>query len=349
MRVGFDVSPLCCPHPRGVVRATEGLVGELERRGVLEVVRLAPEPGCSLRLWRQHTLPGRAAHEDLAGIHSPVSAFPLRGPGQRVQTVHELPWMHGAREGSDARHRIWASLGPARADAVLCPTEHVARQLRDYAILGAAWIHSCPWGVAPAFRGAPPSEDARRALLDRIGAGPDPIALCLGAVRPKKNLAALLRGMGERLARGGDRIQVVVAGESSPQLARDLELARELGVASWIRAPGAIDEADLPALLRASAVVPVLSTTEGFGLPVLEALACGAPVVVPRDSAPAEVAGEAGIAVDPADPATVADGLELALNADDALRGKMRARAEHLSWTRCAEQVEELWRELAAR
>ena len=93
-------------------------------------------------------------------------------------------------------------------------------------------------------------------------------------------------------------------------------------------------------------VVAVLSTSEGFAFPVLEAMACGTPVVVPRDSAQAELAGPLGIEVDPDDPASVAAGFSRALKEREALRGKLAERARAFSWDRCAVQVEDTWTEI---
>lgn len=347
MRIGFDVSPLQRPHPRGVVRVTAGLVEALERRGTIEVVRLEPRDGGSLRRWRATELPRLVRERKLDGIHSCVSAFAFRGPGARVQTIHELPWLHGAREGADLRHRIWAAAGPLFADAVLTGTEFVARDLRRRLLPGSAKIRVCPWGVGPPFQGESPAELVDEVALGKHRLPAGAFALALGAVRPKKNLAAVLHGMAELRRRGGPALQLVVTGGDTPQLRRDLGLVGRLGLARFVTTIDEIAEADLPSVLRLASAVPVLSLSEGFGLPVLEAIACATPVVVPRDSAQAEVAGGAGILVDPADPASVADGLARALLEREALRPKLLARAAELTWDRCAAQVESVWKEIA--
>ena len=91
----------------------------------------------------------------------------------------------------------------------------------------------------------------------------------------------------------------------------------------------------------------MLSHSEGFGLTALEALACGTPVLVPPGSAQAEVAGEVGNAVDPADPAAVASALLRAIDEREALRFSLPERARAFTWTACAERIESLWEELA--
>jgi glycosyltransferase involved in cell wall biosynthesis len=348
VKVGFDATPLVRPLPRGIVRAARGQLEALERRGRLEVVRLAPPPGASLRRWRGRELPHLARELALDGVHSFLSAFPLTARPKRVQTVHELPWLHGVAENADLRHRLWARLGPLRAHAVVCGTEHAARELRAYCLGGAQRVRVIPWGVGPEFAPDPPPGAVDEVLLERYRLGEVPFALCLDAVRPKKNLSAVLGGLAELRRGGGPELRVVVTGEDTPQLRRDLGLASRLGLAGAVKTVGAVDEADLPGLLRLASVVPVLSHSEGFGFPVIEALACGTPALVPAGSAQAEVAGAFGIAVDARSEADVARGLSLALEQREELRFELPARAAELSWDASAAKVETLWEELAA-
>jgi glycosyltransferase involved in cell wall biosynthesis len=347
MRIGFDVSPLHRPHPRGIERLVRGAMAALDSRGQLEIVRLAPDAAEDLRAWRQGTLPRLSRELELDGIHSFVSAFPWRGRGARVQTVHELPWRHGVRENAGLRHRAWALFGPLRADLVLCGSEFAARDLRRRILPGASKVRVCPWGVGSPFEAEPPAGTIDEAVLGRYRLSEDPLALCLGAVRAKKNLAAVLRGLAEVRRRNGPRIQLVVTGEDTPDLRRDLGLVAQLGLSRWVSTPGPIEERDLPSLLRLASAVPVLSKSEGFSFPVLEALASATPVIVARDSAQAELAGEVGIQVDPDDPSSVADGLVRAVEERELLRPLSSARASAFSWARCAGQLEQLWRELA--
>jgi alpha-1,3-rhamnosyl/mannosyltransferase len=349
VRVGFDVSPLVRPHPRGIVRVVRGLVEALERRARIEVVRLAPPPGAGVGRWRQSELARAVRAQGLAGIHSPLSAFALRGGGARVQTIHELPWRHGERENADLAHRLWAALGPCLADRVLTATEHAARDLRARLLPGAAKVVVCPWGVGPEFADEPPPGVVDEVVLGTYRLPESPLVLCLGAVRAKKNLAAAVEGLAELRRRGGPLAQLVVTGEETPQLRRDLGLVARLGLSRFVSTPGEIAEKDLPSLLRVASAVCVLSRSEGFGLPALEALACGTPVVVARDSAQAEVAGPFAIEVDPADPASVATGIERAIAEREELRYRTAERARKLTWDRCAERVEGVWAEIEDR
>lgn len=344
IRVGFDVSPLHAPHPPGVVRATRGLVEALERRAVLEVVRLAPRG--ELRAWRHRALPRCVQELSLAGLHSPVSAFPRGGTGLRLQTIHELPWRHGVAENADWKHRLWAAYGPWRADAVLCPSEFVAADLRQRWLPGAQKIHVIPWGVGAPFGDLPEAGTVDEVVLGKLRLGQDPLALCVGAVREKKNLAAVLHGLAEVRKRHGPRIQLVVTGDVTAQLRRDLGLASKLGLARYVSTPGALDDRDLASLMRVATCVVVLSKSEGFAFPVLEGLASGAVVVVQRSSAQAELAGAVGIAVDAADSGSVADGLIHACAERETRRFDAVERAAQFSWDACAQRVEALWMSL---
>ncbi|MAF66998.1 MAG: hypothetical protein CMJ84_15245 [Planctomycetes bacterium] len=347
MRVGFDCSPLVRPHPAGIVRVVRETVEAIEARGVIELVRLAPPPGEKSARWRQRTLPRLVNERELRGVHSFLSAFPLLGSGLRVQTIHELPWRHGVRENAGARHRLWAALGPLRADRVLTSTEFVARKLRRRRLPGGDRVRVCPWGVGPPFAPEPPGGVVDEAVLHRYRLPEDALVTCPGAVRPKKNLAALLRGVARLHESRGDRVHVVVTGGPTAQLRRDLGLVSRLGLNRHVSTPGLLSDDEIAGLLRMSSAVSVLSTSEGFGLPVLEALACGAGVLVPHGSAQAEVAGEAGIEVEPSDPDSVAAGLRRALEERDLLRRARIERARGFSWERCAGAIEVLWEELA--
>jgi glycosyltransferase involved in cell wall biosynthesis len=140
---------------------------------------------------------------------------------------------------------------------------------------------------------------------------------------------------------------VLVTGRATPQLRADLGLASRLGLARWVQTLDEVAAQDLPALYRLAAAVPVLSHSEGFSFPTLEALASGTPVLVSRASAQAELAGEAGLAVDPASPGEVGTALERARRERAHLRRLGLERARAFTWERTAERVEAVWQALA--
>ena len=266
-----------------------------------------------------------------------------------MQTIHELPWLHGVTENAGWKHRLWARFGPLLADRVATGTEFVARDLRASGRFGKHKLVVCPWGVSDRFADEPPAGVIDEALLGHYRLPEDPLVLCPGAVREKKNLASVLHAVAEVKRRKGPRLHIVVSGSETQSLRRDLGLAAKLGLSANISTLETIEEEHLPALYRLAAVVPVLSHSEGFGLVTLEALACGTPVVVPSGSAQSEVAGSFGIEVDLRDDNSVADGLIRAVLERENLRFGLAARARELSWARCAATIEDLWLELASQ
>ena len=140
---------------------------------------------------------------------------------------------------------------------------------------------------------------------------------------------------------------MVISGRDTPDLRRDLGLVSRLGLARHVSTPGELEEQDLPGLLRLAAAVPVLSRSEGFGLPALEATACGTPVIAPRGSAQAEVAGAEAFLCHPEDPAAVAEAVASAVEQREELRWVLPDAAEGRSWQSTAEALESLWAGLA--
>jgi glycosyltransferase involved in cell wall biosynthesis len=346
MRIGLDLSPLTHPHPPGVTRVARELSQLLIKSERFEFVEVRPETGRDLRSWRQAELPAIAARDGLDGIHSFVSAFAWRGPGLRVHTVHELPWRHGVKENSDWRHRFWASLGVRRADRTLSATEVVKEELASGWLVPAKKLRVCPWGAGSPFTADPPLDVIDEVVPGRLRLPEDPFFLAPGAVRAKKNLAALLHGFARAHA-AGLRAQLVITGPDTADLRRDLGLVSKLGLARWVSTPGELSDEDLASLYRLCAGTCVLSRSEGFALPVAEALACGAPTIISAGGSAAEVAGPAGICVNPEDPDSIADALRRAIDEESALRGPALARAKEFTWERCAARIEEVWGELA--
>lgn len=346
MRVGFDLSPTLPPHSAGITRAVESTLTALESRGELEIVRLLPAQGMTPRTFRAGH--GKRVQDmDLAGIHSFTSAFAWRGPGKRVQTIHELPWRHGCQENADWSHRFWASLGTRWADKVITASSVVADDLGLPLAEDNGKLHVIPWGVDDTFCAEPPDNVIDEVLLGTYSLPERPLLLCLGAVRAKKNLASLLRGVATLVERKGPTVQVVVTGPDTHDLRTDLGLAQQLGLARFISTPGTIEAAHLPGLMRLAALVPVLSQSEGFALPVLEAHASGTATLTPVGSVQAQTAGAPGFHCDPADPESVADGIADALDQSESRREQLIAQAAPFTWERTAQGIEQVWKSLS--
>ena len=222
-----------------------------------------------------------------------------------------------------------------RARAVVTLSEASKRDL--VALLGAdpARVHVTPLAADPRFTPQPPEAIARvRAAHDLS----PPTLLHLSNYRRHKNAEGVARAFA-RLRKEGIRATLVFAG--NPPAAFRAWLERE-GLAAGVRLIGHVDDTDLPALYAGARAFVFPSRCEGFGLPPLEAMACGTPVIVSNVSSLPEVTGDAGLQVDPEDPGAMARAMadlvsDDALHADLSARG--RARAALYSWERVARET----------
>ncbi len=225
-----------------------------------------------------------------------------------------------------------------------------------------------PWSVRRARHVVTVSADARRDLLDllpwlepeKVTAIPNgvdaryrpdtgvspfteaPYVLHVGRLQPRKNVARLLEAFATlRLRRAGPEV-LLLAGPDKQEGDAYRALAARLGIADAVRFVGHVADAELPALYAGAEAVVFVSLYEGFGLPVVEAMACGTPVVCSDTTALPETAGGAAMLVDPLSPTAIAAGLERVLDGPgerDRLRHAGLRRAGQLSWTAAAERL----------
>jgi glycosyltransferase involved in cell wall biosynthesis len=335
-RIGFDLSPQGHAASLGVRRAALELWRALgRRRERFTWVPIAAERGPSPRVWRQLVLPWRIARERLDGFHSTVSALPWLARCVLVQTVHELPWRSGAVENAGVRHRTWARSRRARATVV--PSVFTRRALAAERGGDERGITVVPWGVGPPFTTTP-----------LVAGGREPLVVAVGATRPKKRLDLVLEIVASCAAAREQRI--VVTGDTRGDedwLAVCRSEAHRLGVAERLDFAGALTDLELARLLARASVAIVASDSEGFGLPALEAAACGAPVVVRALGAAEEAAGAAAVpfASGAKDGAAA---LARALAVDATVRDDFARAARTRTWDVAAERIEALWSTLVS-
>ena len=305
------------------------------------------------RRWFAAGLPRYAGRRGLALFHGTNYEVPLWGAGAKVVTFHDLslllrPETHEARRVRRARRRLPVML--RAADAVITPTEYVRREVCEHLRAPASKVFAVPEAARAAFRPAAPAEaeEARR----RLGVGSE-FLLAVGTVEPRKNLAALVGAFEEVLrARPASGLQLVIAGGRG-WLADPLFEALERSPARGrVVLAGYLRDRDLRALYSSCLLFVYPSLYEGFGLPPLEAMSCGAPVVAGRAPAVAEVAGGAARLVDTDRPGEFARAL-IELLEDDAARRALAAaglrRAAEFSWERTARHTLEVYAEALRR
>jgi glycosyltransferase involved in cell wall biosynthesis len=268
--------------------------------------------------------------------HSPAYSKPLWCGTPSVLTLFDAtPFLvRDEVPGRCARLalRVAYALATRTARATITASHASADELR--AVIGrrADRLSVIPLGVDPSF--APPSRAARADLRQRTGL-PSSYLLYVGSNKPKKNLPALV----DAWARVDTRIPLVIAGPGHARYPAARERAAALGLESRVLFRGEVSPADLPVLLGGALAFVFPSLHEGFGLPPLEAMACGVPVACSNRAALPEVCGDAALLFDPGDAQAIADALARMLddrNLREQLAARGHARAATFTWERTA-------------
>lgn len=315
------------------------------------VVAAVPPSRPARLAWEQLLAPGLARRLAVDLWHGPHYTMPIRLTVPAVVTVHDLtffdhPEWHERSKVEYFRRMIVAST--ARANGVVCVSEFTESRLHAHTDpVGIVTV--IPHGVdhdrfAPSAHGDT-SDDL--AALARLGITTPYIGF-LSTIEPRKNVGGLVRAFA-RLAPRHRQLQLVLAGGrgwGSDVVQREIE---QSGVAAKIVRPGRIDDAIVPAFYRHAAVIAYPSFEEGFGLPALEAMACGAPLVTSRGSALEEVVDGAALTVDPEDTDAIAAAMERALDPACAqdLRTRGPERARRFRWDDTVDAHVALYQKLA--
>lgn len=305
-------------------------------------------------LWQQLELPRtlkRLRDANRAELFwSPLMTLPWSCPVPSVVTVHDLtallfPDTHRFKVRWSLLPFLNRSLDQARR--IVAVSEATARDLAFHFPSCRDRVRVVGEGVEPIFQPAPEDEVARiREELD----APEGYVLYVGALEPRKNVGALLRAWGHAKKEHDDFPPLILAGDAgwhNRPLRRRIEELAPFGV----QLLGRVDEERLVRLYQGARVFAYPSLYEGFGLPPLEAMACGVPVVVTETSSLPEVVGDAGVIVEPSSVQALSraliDVVQDSERAEDlARRGLERARG--FTWERAAAGLDEVFREAVA-
>lgn len=280
-------------------------------------------------------------------LHTPnYVLMPFDGPA--LTTVHDLSWLSFPEAHPVERVRFLENHLPetlARADLVLTDSEFIAAEIASRFALPRAKIRAIPLGVDAAYR--PRTAEEILATLAKYGLEHSAYVLVVATQEPRKNLARLVRAYAALPATTKTRHPLVIVGARG-WLSRDLEeTLAPLEAAGIVRRLGYVGEDELPQIYAGAHAFAFPSLYEGFGLPVLEAMASGVPVLTSNVSSLPEIAGDAALLVDPIDEQSLRDGLARLL--DDSTwrthasaRGIARARA--FPWSRCVEATIDAYR-----
>lgn len=284
-------------------------------------------------------------------FHAPDFFLPPVRPGTRtVVTVHDLSFMRepeAVMPGMMAHLTTWVPRSVQRADHVIAVSEATRRDLIEFYQTPPEKISVLYHGVTADFQ--PVTDPGKLAAVrQKYGLGEKPFILSVGTLQPRKNYRRLIQA----LARLDDSLALVIVGGQGWNYEDIRSEVARLKLEMRVHILGFVANADLPALYSAASLFVYPSLYEGFGLPALEAMACGTPVVVSNQSALPEVVGEAGLLVDPHQVEDIAAAIARLL--DDANMRRQfaqagQARAAKFTWIGMATKLLDLYQQVLKR
>jgi len=350
MRIGFNGQALGGGARHGFATYLGNLLSSLRGRfEEQEFLSWSCRPGPSWRLpsqlwWDQIAVPWMALRQRVDLIHVPAFSGPVLRSAPLVMTVMDLLYTRHPDWLPSRRARWywgqWIPLTARLASAVIAPSEATKRDLVTLGGIAPEKISVIPLAVDPLFLKNPARSEVE-ACRTRRGLT-EPYILFVGSIDRRKDLGGLLRAYA-RLTERSKGVRLVLAGhliEGRSPLRDDLEA---LGLAREVLLPGLIPDDELILLYAGASLFVYPSWWEGFGLPPLEAMAMGIPVITYRAASLPEVVGDAAILIEPPFGSdALADAMERVLR-DDALRAQLivrgRTRASTFSWERVADQT----------
>jgi len=372
MKIAWDISIQNTPFRTGVERVQRNLLRELasidDKNEYLLITKEWVEFDFPLPdnfrivdlsdsdttyLWRERLLPPLIKKEQIDIFHSPVSAVPVLGHCKKIATVHELPWVEREKgvEKVKKGHRVWLFLNTRFADCIVA----VSYRTRSNILLlypnaegRVKVIHNA---VDPSFQRLenPPSRDL---FLEDFNMPDAPFLLFVGSLRRKKNVGTLLDAFESMLEKGIGNLNIVllgVKGAAWGDVRERIELSR---LEKRVFVPGFVSDSDLLCFYNLAEIVVYPSLFEGFGLPPLEAMACGTPVITTYGGAIPEIVEDAALLVEPRDVEGLRDAI-ITLHNNEAIREEYIKRGfervEGFSWSRAAAQYLQLYDELVNR
>jgi glycosyltransferase involved in cell wall biosynthesis len=302
-------------------------------------------------VWEQMLAPIITKRDQLDALFCPVNVVPLAGIVPSVVTVHDLAFLQIPEAFIPAKRRylsVMTRLSVHRARHVIAVSEQTKADIVAHFGLAPEHVTVIPNAVDERFRPDAPNDDLTAFRRERNL--PERFVLFVGTLEPRKNLPRLINAFAQ-LARDDREIGLVVVGASGWMTSDIAPLVRSLDLESRITFAGYVPDEELPRWYQAATVFCYPSLYEGFGLPVLEAMACGTPVVTSNVGSMAEVGRDAAILVDPTDADAIASSISALLDDPDFRQQRAAAglgRAAQFSWDRTAEETLAVLRRAAA-
>jgi glycosyltransferase involved in cell wall biosynthesis len=306
-------------------------------------VRKIDIPGDRLNLWQQIRLPLAAKAAGVNLLHCPANTAPRYTLVPMVVTIHDLIPLDISP--ADSATQSWAKNvyhAACHARRIITPSHYSRDKIVQRFGVQTDKIIVNPWAPADDCRRV---DDAEMLCRIKVRYGLEKssdFVLAFGASDPRKNTERLLQAWAQLPEMITDHYRLLLIGIQDSAMARFQKLTAQLGLADRCILHSYADNADLPALLSGATVLCYPSLSEGFGLPILDALACGTAVLTSTTTSLPEVAGDAAVLVEPTDVAAIAGGLVRLLGNDELRKQNVRlgfARVKEFTWQRCAERL----------
>ena len=295
------------------------------------------------RRWSENTVRAEQLLGPIDILHCPAYTAPHVSHCRLVVTIHDMSFLTHPHFHTNENRRFCMiqTLRASRfADAIICVSEATSRDVKRYLHITDDRLFVIPEAAGLEFHRLDDQSVITRALLD-LGIKENFI-LFVGTVEPRKNLSALIEAYARLRESRSCNEWLVIAGGSGWKNAEIYKRVKDLGLTPYVKFLGYVSSEALVSLYNACRVFVYPSLYEGFGLPVLEAMACGAPVITSSVSSLPEVAGDAAITVDPLQIDSLTDAMYSILS-DDTLRMELRKRglnrASRFSWEETAKKT----------
>ena len=299
------------------------------------------------RLYRQYKFSRHAKAAKYDVYHEP-NYLPLRLEVPTVITAHDLSWirypeMHPVERVTVMNRYFEKAL--RQASALITDAEFIKQEIVDVFGVDPAKITAIPLGVESIFM--PLSSDETQAVLSKHALEHGRYFLTVGTLEPRKNLTLAIRAYSALPESIRKRYPLVVIGMKGWHATEIEQLIAPLERAGYIRPLGYVSRSDLATIIAGATTLVYPSIYEGFGLPPLEAMACGTPVICSNVSSLPEVVGDAGILIDPSDEVGLKEKLQTIIEDQclrDDLAARSRARSLDFTWEKCAQRTVQVYK-----